>query len=140
MEGSKTSWFPKAAGLSKILPAGMYRAHLKSITPGVGKGYEQEEPRATIMFSFQELSQSAIINRTVTATTSDKSQCVNLVRAMAGGKLTPEIIANPKAFQSFIEGFKGKLFLIQVEPSKDGRYNNLINCFAQDEIYANPVN
>lgn len=127
MESSNTSWFPKAS--SKILPAGIYKAKLRSITPGVGKGYEREEPRPTLMFSFQELQHGAIINRTCTRINSEKSQLVGLIRSMAGGKLTPEIISNPDAFQAFIEGLKGKLFLIQVEPSKDGRYNNLISCF-----------
>lgn len=128
MEGSNAGWFPKSMG-GKVLQAGVYTAELKSVNPGVGKGYGEKETRATIMFSFQELDTGAVINRTVTASNSEKSQCVALVRGMAGNQLTPAIIGDGEAFQKFIMGLIGRNFLIQVQPSADNRYNNLITAF-----------
>jgi hypothetical protein len=126
-----SSWFPKAAGAQKILQAGVYTAELKSVNPGKGKGYQKgEETRDTLMFSFQEATTGAVINRTVSATTSEKSQLVALVRSMSGiSAPTIEIIRDPLAFEKFIAAMVGKKYLIQVEPSRDGRFNNLITSF-----------
>jgi hypothetical protein len=125
-------WFPKG---SRILAAGSYRAVLKMVNPGIGKGYAKgQDQRQTLMFSFQEEGQGAVINRTVSRTNSEKSQLVTLIRSMTGVN-APSLpqIQDPDAFKDFILSLVGKAFLIQVEPSKDGRFNNLIGCFPTTE-------
>lgn len=127
-------WFSTAAN-SKILPAGIYRAVLKTVNPGLGKGYGKEETRPTLMFSFLEDAQGVVINRTVTRSNSDKSQLVALVRSLTGPNgPSPSVISSPEAFKEFILTLVGKHFLIQVEPSRDSKFNNLIACFPAPEL------
>jgi hypothetical protein len=133
-----SDWFPKSSR-SKILQPGVYSATLKSITPGVGKGFEKDEPRPTLMFSFIEKTDGVVINRTVTATTGEKTQLVNLVRSMSStNPPSLDVIRDPDKLKEFILKLVGREFLVQVEPSKDGRFNNLIACFpAPGHIHVN---
>lgn len=129
---STDGWFTRKAA---ILSPGVYRAELMAVSPGVGKGYgKNQTERDTLMFSFRDKANGAVINRTVTRTNSEKSQLVQLVRAMSGTKAPgPDTIADPEAFKDFILSMVGKSFLVQVTPSNDGRYNNLIACFPAPE-------
>lgn len=129
MDENKALWFPKFKN-QKILAPGIYHATLKSVVPGVGKGYASTEERPTLMFSFVEEEQQAVINRTCSAVISPKAQLTNLVRSMSGS--TPpdaETLNDPELLKNFILNLVGKKYLVQVEPSKDGRFNNLITAF-----------
>lgn len=129
---SSGDWFSRRGA---VLPAGVYRAELMSVQPGIGKGYGKDQTeRATLMFSFRVKDSGAVINRTVTRTNSEKSQLVGLVRSLAGTAApSPSTIADPEAFQQFILALIGRTFLVQVAPSADGRYNNLMACFPAPE-------
>lgn len=126
---AEKAWFT-GGGSTKILKAGIYKATLTAVSPGVGKGYGQKDERPILMFSFQELTQGAAINRTVTRSNSDKSQLVALIRAMTGAAAPKsETVIDPEAFKEFILSLVGRVFLVQVEPSRDGKFNNLVAAF-----------
>ena len=136
MQGRKietNEWF---SSRQKALPAGLYLAELMSVNPGIGKGYGKEQgERHTLMFSFREKKTGAVINRTVSRTNSERSQLVMLVKAMAGGNSpSGDVIKDPEAFRDFILSLVGKSFQVQIQPSGDGRYNNLIACFPAPEF------
>ena len=127
-----SQWFSRGA---QVLPAGVYRAELKSVNPGIGKGYGKEkEQRPTLMFTFREEHSGAVINRTLTRSNSEKSNLVALIRSMTGDKApSPEVVRDPVAFQNFILALVGRVFEVVLEPSADGRYNNLVAAFTTAE-------
>lgn len=136
MEGQRderSSWFPKALPKTgKILDPGCYRATLKGIFPGKSKGFDGSGERLTLMFSFQIEGSGEVINRTVNASNAEKSQCLQLVRNLAGIKQpSTDEIADPERFQKFIETLCGTTYLLQVQPSANGRYNNLLAAFPE---------
>ena len=117
------NWFPKTN--SKILERGTHKAILKEVKPGHGKSYDGKTPRPTLTFKFEEPLNGSVINRTVTANTSPKGKCFALVEELAGF-IPHEVIGDPDKFKSFIEDLVGKTYEIKVEPSPNGKFNNII--------------
>lgn len=109
------------------LAAGTYLAVLKSIRPGQGKGYDGNAPRPTLTFSFETTKEHSVVNRTVNASRSERSKCLQLIRSMSGDSQPSDAtIADPEKFSRFVDSLIGKEYSIQVQPSVDGRFNNLI--------------
>jgi hypothetical protein len=113
---------------SEVLPAGQYRAVLRKVLAGEGRAYDGSSPRQTLSFVFETIPELKIINRTVTASNSSKGKLIELVRAMAGANQPSEaILFDGDKLTTFINTFVGKEFLIQVRPSDNGRFSNLVS-------------
>ena len=110
-----------------ILEAGEYRAKLVRLLPGVGRSYDGKPPRETLTFSFLEPKSGAVINRTVSRSRHERSKMVELVRSMSGFKQPgPNVMQSGEAFTNYLNSLVDKTFLVRVEPSNNGLYNNLV--------------
>jgi hypothetical protein len=110
-----------------VLKPGQYKATLEKVYDGVGRSYEKESPRPTLTFSFLT-SCGAVVNRTVTASASEKGMLLPLIRALAGSNQpSRQTIDDGEKLTQFIQDLVEKEYLIQVRPSDNGRFNNLVS-------------
>ena len=110
-----------------VLTAGRYKAELTAIKPGRGRSYDGKPPRATLTFCFKIIPGGQPANRTVSASRASQSKLLELVRSMAGlNQPSLEQIAIGDKFTAFLEQLVGKTFHLQISPSPDGRFNNIV--------------
>lgn len=114
--------------LPTLLQPGSYRAVLKKVFPGVGRAYDGLSTRNTLTFCFETTEEKAVINRTVSATLDPRGALQSLIRQLSGAhQPSREILTDGELLTTFINAFIEKEFLVQVRPSDNQRYNNLIS-------------
>lgn len=127
----QTEWFQDGAASKKVLEAGSYVGTLVRIKPGSRTSFDGQGMKPCLTFVF-ETESGAQISRTVTASRVERSACMGLIRAIAGAKQpAPEVVGDSKKLQAFLLDLVGNSFLIQTEPSKCARFNNLLTATPQ---------
>jgi hypothetical protein len=108
------------------LKKGFYIATLTDIKSGQSRSYHGEEPKDTLVFSF-ELQDGSKVNRTVVASNSPKSKCMELINQLSAiNPISTEIVQSTELLQAHILRLIGKPFNLSIEPSHDEKYNNIV--------------
>jgi len=140
----ETNWFSNSKGSSgggkDIFPPlgkGKYAGVLVDVRPGEGKAYKDGgEPRKTLTFRWT-LDNGRSVIRTVTPSNELKSACMDLVLAMAGDRDPGlSVLTLPHKLQQFILGMVGDRFIVTIEPSPCGKYNNVVAVSPETEAAA----
>lgn len=109
-----------------ILKKGQYSAILVKVTAGEGRAPQSNEIRKTLCFTFITNDADAVsINRTVTASLDVRSKLYELLRQLAPSENTLRM--TPEETERLIDDLVGKKFNLVVEPSLNGKFNNLIS-------------
>lgn len=138
------NWFSdcsvsKGTGNENLPPLGKgkYAGVLIDVRPGEGKAYKDGgEPRKTLTFRWT-LDNGRSVIRTVTPNNALKSACMDLVLAMAGDRDPGlSVLTLPHKLQQFILGMVGDRFIVTIEPSACGKYNNVVAVSPETEAAA----
>ena len=108
-----------------MLAKGAYVATLAKITKGEGPQFKGQGIRKTLCFTFITEPDLVTVNRTVTASLDSRGKLFELVRQLADPR--SEIQLQGKALSELLDSFIGQKFRIGVEPSPNGKFNNLIS-------------
>jgi hypothetical protein len=110
----------------RILTKGKYFGKLIDVKTGKNKPYSDEEPKDTLVFSF-ELQDGITVQRTVLASNSLKSKCMELVNQLSSDRpISTEVMRSPDLLQAHILGLIGRKYNLNIEPSQDEKYNNVV--------------
>ena len=128
MDRQSKNLFPNTHKRTNNLLSGEHLIELVEIKEGAPRRFDRDkEPRPCIVFKFRTDSGEPVI-RTVTATTDARGRCVELVRQMAGANQpTERDLESGESLTQFILGLVGKKFQATLEPSSNGRYNNIVS-------------
>lgn len=121
----KKNSFNQAGSFGKsrnILKSGQYLGELLEIKLGQRTNPKTQKLEDTIAFFF-ELESGQVITRTVKATNNIKGACFALVNDMA--PISLDVLKDTEKFQAHILSLVGLTFLLHIEPSKCGKYNNI---------------
>lgn len=138
MEAAKNlDWFQDEVKNKQVLSSGKRIGTLTEIKPRLRPSYYKEKgekPALTFVFVVhrqQDELLDSYVSRTVTSSRSDRSSCMTLIKELSGtNPPSPEIIADKSKLKAFLTGLIGKQYYLQIEPSKCGRFNNLIKAEA----------
>ena len=123
----KKNSFNQAGSFGKsrnILKSGQYLGELLEIKQGQRKTPKTGELEDTLAFLFELLDNGQVLPRTVKASNSIKGACFALVNDMA--PISLDVLKDTEKFQAHILGLVGLTFLLHIEPSKCGKYNNVV--------------
>lgn len=111
----------------RLLEPGTYRALLKRINTGQGPKFGGKGLRRTLSFIFETIPGGVVVCRTVSKSLDPRSKLFELAGQLAGASLDiASLVNNGETFSTYLEGLIGREFLINVQPSDNGRFNNLI--------------
>lgn len=113
-----------------LLKAGRYKATLNRIIQGKGRSYDGKSERSTLTLSFIT-AEGAMINRTCTASINPSSSLITLLKSMSETQPDNQVLSDPEKCSHYLDSFVGKTFLCQVEPSNNGKFNNLVGLFPE---------
>lgn len=123
---STECWFQDGTITSGVLKPGTYRGRLMDIRPGKRPSLDGDGDKLCLTFIFAA-EEGSRVTRTVNSSTSERSPCMTLIRALAGtNQPDAAVVADPKRLQHFVTSLIGDDYLVTVEPSKCGRFNNLV--------------
>lgn len=126
-QGNKRSTYKES-----LLSPGVYQVELMMLRPGQ-RSFDGEVKK-TLTLSFQT-DTGAVINRTVTSSNHPTSALVTLVKGMtANNPPSSSVTSDGNQFTDFLNSLVGKKFRAQIEPSENGRFNNLVNIFPVEGV------
>lgn len=136
MELRQRKWFHDELKNKLVLDTGTRDGVLIDVKPGIRKEFNGIGEKPSLTFTFLIPRQSTSLNdvyvsRTVTASRAERSSCMSLIRQLAGYKaISPEIISDSDKLQALITSLIGNRYKLTTEPSKCGRFNNLLKADA----------
>lgn len=107
------------------LKAGQYLGELIEIKPGQGPNHKGDGVRDTLAFQFRLLhnDHDQLVSRTVTQSISVKGAFFSLVNGMS--PLSFDVLNDGPKLEAHMLSLIGKTFLLHIEPTKCGKYNNI---------------
>lgn len=118
----------EGAGQAKLLAPGKYSAQLLRLDEGQRPAFQRTagQPEQVPCLSFVFACQGAWLFRTVNLTASPRSNLFRLVSQMSGGTIPKKALSSGEAFEAHIRSLVGQSFCVDVAPSPNGKWNNVL--------------
>jgi hypothetical protein len=119
-----------------ILNKGSYLVILKSLKDGLGRSWDNRPGRPSLSFIFETIEpiNEITITRTVPVSQREGSTCISFIRQLSGiNQPSFDITQDGEALLRHINSLVGQRFIAQIEPSKDGRFNNIVGITSASE-------